>query len=223
MGNAPNDAIEFAARGSQGKEKEMTRIRLWGILASVAVVGAASVANAGWGVGVSIGLPVYGGHCYHPCYHHYYPYYYYRPYAPVIVEPAPTVVVPSVQVVSPPPTTVIAPAPVYQAPAPSPLPALDDRQADIDRQLTKLRDPSEQVRADAVLQLGRLRADRSIDQLDATLAGDASPAVRESAARALGLIGSQRALPALQRAAQVDSSAQVRSSAAYAIEVIHSR
>jgi epoxyqueuosine reductase len=95
--------------------------------------------------------------------------------------------------------------------------------SDVDQQLAKLRDSSEQVRMDAVMQLGRMRADRAIDPIAATLAADPSPSVREAAARALGLIGSQKAMPALQRAAQADSSAQVRGSAQYAIDVVNAR
>jgi HEAT repeat protein len=98
--------------------------------------------------------------------------------------------------------------------------APEERPADIDNHLQQLTNPDEKVRADVVIQLGRMRAERAVDPLAATLAGDASPAVRETAARALGLIGSTRALPALNRAAQADNDRDVRNSARFAVEVI---
>ncbi|HEX5270930.1 MAG TPA: HEAT repeat domain-containing protein, partial [Gemmataceae bacterium] len=63
-------------------------------------------------------------------------------------------------------------------------------------------------------------ADRAVDALTTTLAGDGSAEVREAAARALGLIGSPRALAALQRAAQGDADRDVRNSARFAADVI---
>jgi HEAT repeat protein len=89
--------------------------------------------------------------------------------------------------------------------------------------LQALADPNEKVRADTVIQLGRLRVQEAVDPVAATLAGDQSPAVREAAARALGLIGSSKALPALQRAAQLDNDRDVRHSAQFALEVIQAR
>ena len=65
---------------------------------------------------------------------------------------------------------------------------------DINYYLQQLRNPDERVRADSVLQLGRLKVISSVDPLAATLAGDRSPLVREAAARALALIGSPKAL-----------------------------
>jgi HEAT repeat protein len=73
------------------------------------------------------------------------------------------------------------------------------------------------------MQLGRLRAQRAIDPLAATLAGDKSAAVRDAAARALGLIGSPKALPALRRAAQLDADKDVRRSAQFSVEVVQVR
>jgi HEAT repeat protein len=92
--------------------------------------------------------------------------------------------------------------------------------ADVAQCLQLLTNPSEQARSDAVLKLGRLKVQRAVDPLAATLAGDASPAVRETAARALGLIGSPRALAALCHAAQADADRDVRRSAQFAVEII---
>jgi hypothetical protein len=194
----------------------MTRIRMWCVGACLLLLAATSVSQAGWRVGIGIGLPAYG----YPYYPRYYYPYYPPPPAVIVAPPVQVVPAPSVQVVPAPPTTV-APSPSFQPPAPTPAP--DDRQGEIDRQLLMLRDPGEQVRADAAMALGRMHADRAIDPLAATLSGDSSPKVREAAARALGLLGSQKALPALQRAAQADGSRDVRSSAQYSIDVVNSR
>jgi HEAT repeat protein len=93
---------------------------------------------------------------------------------------------------------------------------------EIDHHLQQLADPDERVRAETVMQLGRLRASSAVDPLAATLAGDRSPSVREAAARALALIGSPKALPALQQAALADGDRDVRHSAQFAIEVVQS-
>ena len=175
-------------------------------------------AQAGWAVGVNIGGPVY--------YRPYYPYrpYYYRPYGAVYLAPGPLYVDPL-----PAYSAVPVAQPVYAAPAAAPAPVVvnspvpDAGQADVNRLLQMLADPDERVRADSVMQLGRLRAASAVDPLAATLAGDRSPAVREAAARALGLIGSPRALAALQRAAQADGDRDVRHSAQFAMEVIQAR
>jgi hypothetical protein len=208
-------------------------------LTFVSLSGTPAQAGGGsWSVGIRFGTPAY----YRP-YHYHPPFAYYRPY-PVLVEPAPVVVrpvpvwqpVPVVQPVYPAPAQVVQPAypapapagqPTYQAPPPAPLVAPPAGPTpwpgDVDHQVQLLRDPAEQVRAEAVLQLGRLKAERAVDPLAATLAGDRSPVVREAAARALGLIGSAKALTALQYAAQADSDRDVRHSAKFAIEVIQSR
>lgn len=176
--------------------------------------GPASVGHCGGGIsiGVGFGFPLYRP-CY-PCYGGYY----YRPYPvymappPVIVQPAPVVqTVPVVQPVytSPPPAPVVA----HAAPA-------EGQNGEVERLMQQLADPNEHVRADCVMQLGRLRAQSAIDPLAATLAGDRSPVVREAAARALGLIGSPKAMPALQQAAQVDTDRDVRHSAEFALEVV---
>jgi hypothetical protein len=206
---------------------------------------AASYAQAGgWSVGIRFGGPIYVG----PYYPYYRPYYYYHPY-PVIVAPAP-VVVQSVPVIQPAPVYQSAspPAVEEQIPAPrsvapeglplAPVPpmppalapvsatqpkALNQRQLDIDNSLRQLADTDARIREEAAMQLGRLRVQRAVDPLAATLAGDKSAAVRDAAARALGLIGSPKALPALRRAAQVDADKDVRRSAQFSTEVVQVR
>jgi hypothetical protein len=186
-------------------------------------------------IGVGIGVPIYRPYC-GP--------YYYRPYVayPVVVAPAPIVV-------ASPPTVVVQPAPVVQpvpavqsgevmprpnpvqsyqpgpqayqqTSAPPPLAASVQQAGDASQLLQLLNDPSEQVRSDAVIKLGRMKVDRAVDPLAATLASDPSPVVREAAARALGLIGSSRALPALAHAGQADADRDVRRSAQFAVEII---
>jgi HEAT repeat protein len=95
-------------------------------------------------------------------------------------------------------------------------------EAEIDACIQQLRSPEEKVRADALVQLGRLRADRATGPMIKTLNDDPSPAVREAAARGLGLIGQATALAALQRAALDDSDREVRHSASFAADVIRS-
>ncbi|HEV3256221.1 MAG TPA: HEAT repeat domain-containing protein [Gemmataceae bacterium] len=192
------------------------RIVAVGTLALLGLSGHQAQAGHGhWGVGINIGGPV----CYHPWGWDYG--YYYRPY-PVYVAPPP-VIIQSAPVLQPVPVA----QPVYQAPPPRPVvaqapPAADGSEADVERHLQLLADPDERVRADSVMQLGRMRAQRAVDPLAATLAGDRSPTVRDAAARALGLIGSPQAIPALQRAAQADNDRDVRHSAQFAIDVVQS-
>jgi HEAT repeat protein len=112
--------------------------------------------------------------------------------------------------------------PPGQAAATLQAPVADDRQQEVEHLLQHLANPDERVRADSALQLGRMRVQRAVDPLAATLAGDRSPAVREAAARALGLIASPKALPALQRAAQADADRDVRHSARFAVDVLQS-
>jgi hypothetical protein len=203
----------------------MKRFTGW-VLGSVAVLGClGGMARAGgnWAVGVSCGYPGCYRGCYGPGYY-YRPYYYYPP--PVVVAPAPVYVTPAPVVVQPsyaPPAYESVPAPM-----PRPLPtsvtqASATRNPDADRYLAQLGNSDEGIRIDSVMQLGRMRAERAIDPLAATLSGDRSANVRDAAAKALGLIGSQKALPALQQSAQSDSSYDVRRSAQYAIDVIQSR
>ena len=210
----------------------MTRMKmmLGSALAGLALTGAGADLQAGWSVGVRLGVPVYYGG-WGPYYYPYYPYYPYRPVyvapPPLVVESAPVVAQP-VPVLPPAPVSVSGVQAVSQT-APSALPptivrsqAQDVAQPDISRYLQQLRDPDERVRADSVLQLGRLRALAAVDPLAATLAGDRSPLVREAAARGLGLIGSPKALPALQHAALADPDRDVRHSAQFAVDVVQS-
>jgi hypothetical protein len=191
-------------------------------------------AQAHWGVGVHIGIPIF----FPPCgYYRPYPVYYapapvyYQP-APVYVQPAPVYVQP-VPAPAPapapapqPPTSSQTPAPPAQAVTPAVTPpvaraqAPDDRQTEINHNLEHLRNPDEQARVDAVTRLGRLKAQRALDPLAATLAGDSSAKVREAAAKALGVMGSPKALPALQRAAKNDADRDVRHTAEFAIELV---
>jgi hypothetical protein len=163
-------------------------------------------AQAGWGVGVSVGVPVYPRPWYgYPCYRPYYPYYVVPP--PIVVAPAPVV-------------QAVPVAPVYTPPAPAPSTVADTRSGDVDRYLLQLNDPDPQTRTDAILQLGRLRSRKAIDPLGRILASDRSSAVREAAARSLGMIGAAGGLGALQRAASADDNQEVRQSAQFAAEVI---
>ncbi len=144
---------------------------------------------------------------------------YSAPPAPVAPQSAPQMLQPPLQSVpvmnSPSP----APAPVMTAAAP----AAGNHEAAVSGYLQKLTSPDEQVRCDAVEQLGRLNADRAVDPLTAVLAGDRSPMVREAAARSLGLLCAPRALPALIRASQVDTDRDVRRTSQFTVEIIHSR
>jgi hypothetical protein len=210
----------------------MMRLLAVGLLALAAVPG--TEARAGWHVGLNIGLPIF----YPPCYA---PYYYYRPY-PVYVAPPPVVVQPAAVLqaapvaqaacCAPPAATAAAPPTAAPASADLPLapvpvvaaraPTTEPRPGNVGRDLQRLADADERVRAEAAVELGRLKVQDAVDPLAATLAGDRSPAVRETAARALALIGSPKALPALQRAAQVDADRDVRHSAQFAVEVVQS-
>ena len=103
-----------------------------------------------------------------------------------------------------------------------PIPVSGSRQTEADQLLQRLSDSDERARGEAAIQLGRLKAQKAIDPLAATLAGDPSPKVREAAARALGLIGSPKGLTVLQRAALADNDYDVRHSAQFAAEVVQS-
>jgi hypothetical protein len=208
----------------------MMRMKMASMMAFAGLLfgAAGSELQAGWAVGVRVGVPAYYG----PWGPYYYPYYPYRAVyvapPPVVVESAPvavpaapaplapSTVIPSasgVQTVSQGSPTTLPPTVAYsQAP--------EVPHTDIHRYLHQLRDPDERVRADTVLQLGRLKALSTVDPLAATLAGDRSPMVREAAARALGLLGSPKALPALQHAALADPDRDVRHSAQFAIEIV---
>jgi hypothetical protein len=166
--------------------------------------------------GINLGVPLHRHWCG--------PHYYYRPYpiyyAPpprVIYEPAPVVVQPAPIVVTSPPASVAVP---QVAPAQSHVQLTSSAGSSLTAHVQLLSHGDETVRRDAVMELGRQKAESAIDALAATLAGDRSPIVRDAAARALGLIGSPRALTALMHAAQADSDRDVRRSAQFAVEVI---
>ena len=89
--------------------------------------------------------------------------------------------------------------------------------------LQRMNQSEEHVRRDAIMDLGRMKAERAIDPLTSSLSTDSSPIVRDAAARSLGLIGNSRALPALIRAAQADNDRDVRHSTQFAIEIIRSQ
>jgi HEAT repeat protein len=93
-------------------------------------------------------------------------------------------------------------------------------EAEIDACIQQLRSSQDQTRAEALVQLGRLKAERATGPMVKALNDDPTPAVREAAARGLGLIGARSALPALQRAALQDSDRDVRHSASFAADVI---
>lgn len=200
-----------------------------------------------WGTsqaGVYLGVNVGGPGYYRPygCYHRYGWGYggFYRPYGfgvvvappPVVVE-APPVVVQQPAIVQQP--VVVRPSYTPPQPAPLPMPAPTttvsapelvptsgggNAAADIDNALQQLRTGDEQARSDAVVRLGRLRAEQAIGPIVKALNSDNSPKVREAAARGLGLIGSPTALSALQYAAQADDDREVRHSAGFAYEAI---
>ena len=213
----------------------MTKFQLLGALAAVAAIASAAQAGPPGRTSVAIGLNFGSpGPYYRPYYAPYYgPYYgpYYRPYpyyyAPpaVIVQPAPQViyqpapvVVQQQPAVAAQPLDATQPQPVYSAP---PQAAFQQTsRPNIDGLLANLRNTSEAVRRDSVMELGRMKAAHAIQPLTATLAGDQSPVVREAAARALGLISSPSSLVALQHAAQADPDRDVRHSAQFAVDII---
>jgi len=199
--------------------------------------------QAGVAIGVGVG---FGGPCYRPYYPYgvgvYYrpgPYYYYPP--PLYVAPAPVVVAPAPVVVAQPvvaqPVVPAIPAttssgaspepplavPAEPTPLPPPTPLAAARGGELEGLLHQLNSGDERVRADAAVQLGRMRASRGVGPLIRLLKEDRSAMVREAAARGLGLIGESNALAALQHAAQADDDRDVRHSASFAADVIRSR
>jgi hypothetical protein len=178
------------------------------------------------GIGIGFGVPYYRP---------YYPYYYGNPYgyypyvvpaSPIVVQ-APPVVYQSGTVVATTPT----PAQVYSSPQINTVePALVqppnqnaqpvNAQLGFEFHVARLNNQDEAQRRESVMELGRMKNERAIDPLAATLAGDKSASVREAAARALGIVGSPRALPALIHAAQADNDRDVRHSAQFAVEII---
>jgi len=184
-------------------------------------------AQAHWGVGIHIGIPIFV-----PTYGYYRPYPYYYGPPPVYVQPAPVYVQPAPTYIQPVPAPAPAPAPAPRQTSSSPpsvettpppvvrAQAQEDRQTEIAHNIEHLRNPDEQARVDAVTRLGKLKSERAIDPLAATLSGDASVKVREAAAKALGMIGSPKALPALQRAVKSDADRDVRHTAQFAVEIV---
>jgi len=197
------------------------------LLASTLILGiATSAAQAGppvrVGIGIGIGAP-------YPYYRPYgYPYWYGYPYGysypyygpgPVVIQ-APPVILQSGTVVGTTPNPSYS-SPPFAAPEPTLVqPANPNAQTNFDFHLSRLSNPDDALRRESVMELGRMKNDRAIDPLAATLAGDKSSTVRDAAARALGLVGSPRALPALIQAAQADNDREVRHSAQFAVEVI---
>jgi hypothetical protein len=211
----------------------MSRWRL--VLSVLVLLTATASSQAGWRVGIGIGIPFYGP----PYYYRPYPYYYYGApvvYAvppPVVVAPAPVpAVVQPAPVVTRSPGETIEPAPALpppppaspsQAPAtlPAPTPVVRGvRPASYRSDLQELNDPDVNVRADAIMRLGRNRDRQAVGPITRCLREDGSPVVREAAARALGLIALPASLSALQHAAQADEDRDVRRSAAFAADVI---
>src|SRR5262249_5224114 len=176
-------------------------------------------AHGGLAIGINFGGPYY----YRP---YWGGYYYYRPYA-VYVDPPPVVLQPAPVVVQSSPAPAPAPAPEQLRPTPTPVPAptlapitatAEPRPEQVDQYLRQMSSADEHVRAGAMVQLGRMKAQRAVEPISQALANDRSPAAREAAARALGLIGSPASLAALQRAAQADDDREVRHSAQFAAE-----
>jgi hypothetical protein len=184
------------------------------------VTNAPAQAHGRFSIGLNFGLPIFAPWpAYYPYYH---PVYVAPP--PVYVAPQPVYIQPTA--VAAPPAPACQPA-YYNNTAPPPLATTTARAAAPDNSpvegyLQQLTTSDDRVRADVVMQLGRMRATTAVDPLAATLAGDRSPVVREAAARALALIGSPKALPALQQAALTDADRDVRRSAQFAIDVVQS-
>jgi HEAT repeat protein len=111
---------------------------------------------------------------------------------------------------------------VESAPPPLAVQQTGARQDSVEQELQLLNGPEDRVRADAAVQLGRMKATRAVQPLTQMLNGNRSAAVREAAARALGLIEAPSSLPALQHAAQADDDRDVRHSAQFAAESIRS-
>jgi hypothetical protein len=206
--------------------------------AALVLVAVPWTAQAGVAVGVGVG---FGRPCFRPCY----PYrvgvgFYYAPgpyfYGPpVYVAPGPVVVAPAAIVAQPvvaasPATTgsgaspeppLAVPKDPSPLPPPTPLPTAGEK--DLDALIREVNTGDDRTRADAAIQLGRMKASRGVGPLIKLLREDRNPAVREAAARGLGLIGETNALAALQNAAQGDDDHDVRRSASFAADVIRSR
>jgi hypothetical protein len=196
----------------------MTR-QLQLLLFSLTLLTLPTLGQAGPRVGISLGFnvapPFYGPYYHRP----YYPYgYHYRPY-PIFVEPAPIIVHPAPVVVRQPTIIETAPPPV-SSPIVQQVTANAPNDRTVEFFLRQLNQSDDNQRREAVLELGRMKADRAVEPLTALLSHDPSPTVRETAARALGLIASNRAMQPLIKAAQEDNDRDVRHSAQFSIEII---
>ena len=139
--------------------------------------------------------------------------------APVAVQSAPVTTVPVTTSSAPPTVPVTTAAPPAGETVAAPRPAPESPPA-INQQLQILSSADERARAEAAMELGRMRAGAAVDRLNALLANDPSAQVREATARALGLIGSPRSLNALRYAGQADNDRDVRRSAQFAVDII---
>jgi HEAT repeats len=172
---------------------------------------------------IGFGIRIGPGYFYGPGpYYSGYGYPYYVP-GPIVYDTAPPIVVRQAA-----PVIEAVPAPVApNPPPPPPLPAnvvptqnVAPTPTRMDSLLSQLRDPSETVRRDAAMDLGRMKAQKAVDPLIQLLSKDASPIARDGAARALGLIASPRSLNALIYASQADNDRDVRHSSQFAVEII---
>src|SRR5262249_51894677 len=153
--------------------------------------------------------------------------------APVVVQ-SPPVVQPGYSAQSPPaappveplprPTPVNPPAsaPADVHPTVAATPTSGNWEAEVNACIQQLRSPQAQTRAEALVHLGRPKAERATAAMVKALSEDPTPSVRDAAARGLGLVGARSALPALQRSALEDPDREVRRSASFAADVIRS-
>src|SRR5262245_33135645 len=136
----------------------MKRIQLFTAAAALLVVPLftqISEAHPRIGIGIGIGLgpyyyrPYYGGPYYYG-----YPYGYYAP-GPIVYETAPPIIVRQ-----PPPVVVDAPSNPQPVPGVVPSGNVSSAPTPIDGLLQRLSDPSDPVRRDAAMDLGRARSQR---------------------------------------------------------------
>ncbi|MHC5009861.1 MAG: HEAT repeat domain-containing protein [Planctomycetota bacterium] len=128
-------------------------------------------------------------------------------------EPPPPEETPS----APPPEPPVRepPDPPYTEPERDP-----EREAEVDRWIERLRDPNENIRFSATLELGRLKSLRATEPLLGVLKGDRDFYVRLGAATALGDIRACDAVPALIDRLNDDKDALVRTAANDALRLI---
>src|SRR5205823_4986059 len=137
----------------------LIRNRLGAACAALVLLLAGTTAQAHWGIGVSLHVPIYPFGC---CY----PYHCYRPY-PIYVAPAPVIVAPAVVQPVYPAAVQAAPASPVLTPTPTGTTvravASDARSRDIEQYLQTLNSGDDKQRIEAMMQLGRLRAEHSVD------------------------------------------------------------